>query len=333
MTDWLIGGYGPDTDDGTASGISWGRSHPDGRFEVVGLAAGIASPSWITIDGDRVFAALEGSGSVAAFTLSGSTLSPRGVASSGGTLPCNLAVAPSGDGLLIANYKTGEVAVHTIGSGAGDLLAGDPRQVLRGSGSGPLPSQTGPHAHSVLVTDGRVLSADLGADRVYVHEWRDGSLLRIDELPLAPGSGPRDLLALPDGRVAVLTEPGCELVLLEPMGATYEIVQVLALPGATPVVDTAAALALSVDGRHLYAGIRGADRIAIIALDADAAYAVGWVACGGETPRHLVVDGDFVHVCNQQSSTVTSFAIGEDGMLTPVGDPVPVPSPSCLAAL
>ncbi|CAN5367000.1 lactonase family protein [soil metagenome] len=332
MTDFLVGGYGADVDDGTGVGISWARSHADGRFEVVGLAAETPSPSWITVDGDRVFAALEGSGEVAAFSVSraASTLAPRGTASSGGSLPCSLAVA--GDELLIANFLTGEVAVQSIGSGD-VLLAGPPAQVFAGAGGGPAAMQDAPHAHSVLVVGDHALSVDLGSDRVYVHDWQDGALVRTDELPLAPGSGPRDLLALPDGRVAVLTQISCELVLLEPMGSTYEIVQVLALPGATPVEDAAAALGLSVDGRHLYAGIRGSDRIAVIGLDADTAYAIGWVPCGGAHPRHLVVDGAVVHVCNQKSSTVTTFAIGDDGMLTSTGGPVSVPSPTCLAAL
>jgi 6-phosphogluconolactonase len=156
--------------------------------------------------------------------------------------------------------------------------------------------------------------------------------MRTDELPMPAGSGPRDLLALPDGRVAVLTQTSCELVLLEPMGATLEIVQVLGLPGAE-AGDTAAAMGLSADGRHLFAGLRGSDRIAAIGLDADAAYGVGWVPSGGAKPRHLVVDGGFVHVCNQDSSTVATFAIGTDGMLALLGEPVPVPSPTCLAAL
>ena len=54
---------------------------------------------------------------------------------------------------------------------------------------------------------------------------------------------------------------------------------------------------------------------------------------GGDWPRHLVVDGDFVHVANQRSSTVATFRIGVGGALTPVGTPVAVPSPTHLLPL
>jgi 6-phosphogluconolactonase len=104
------------------------------------------------------------------------------------------------------------------------------------------------------------------------------------------------------------------------------------LPGAASG-DTAAGLALSADGRYLFAGLRGADRIATVGLDADAAYPVGWASSGGHWPRHLIVDGDFLHVANQLSNEIATFSIGADGTLEQVGEPVAVPSPTCLAAL
>ena len=84
------------------------------------------------------------------------------------------------------------------------------------------------------------------------------------------------------------------------------MVQILALPGATPGTDQASGVGLSADGRYLYAGIRGANRVAIIELEPDGAIAVGSVESGGDWPRHLVVDGAFVHVANQRSSTVAT---------------------------
>ena len=168
----------------------------------------------------------------------------------------------------------------------GEAIAGSPDD------RGPLPAQEGPHAHHVLpLADGRVLTLDLGTDRVYLHRWSGARLLRYDELALPPGTGPRDLLPLPDGRIALLGEWSCELLLLEPAGESFEIVQILALPGATAGEDQAAALGLSADGRFVFAGIRGSNRIASIALDADAARPVGWAPSGGDWPRHLVVDG------------------------------------------
>lgn len=317
MTDFLVGGYGPDMG-GTASGMLWARSAADGRLEIRGLAAELDSPAWITVDGPRVFVALEGAGAIVELERVGSRLAPvaHHVV---GTYPCHIAAA---DGMpVVACY--------------GDGTVWTPSGALEGSGErGPLEAQDGPHAHHVLrLADGRVLTLDLGTDLMHLHHVEGGALVRYDELAFPPGTGPRDLLVLPDGRLAVVGEWSCELLLLEPMGTTFEIVQILPLPGATPVDDQAAALGLSADGRFVFAGIRGSNRIATLALDADAVRPVGWVPSGGDWPRHLVVDGEFVHVANQLSNAIATFRVQPDGTLAPAGEPVMVPSPTCLAAV
>lgn len=296
---------------GTGTGMLWGRSHPDGRFEVGPLAAEADSPSWVTVDGSRVFAALEGAGALIELELRDGRLEP--VAHDNvGQHPCHVAVF--GDMPIVACYGDGVIWTPS------GMLAGDaPR--------GPLEAQDGPHAHHVLVHGNAVLTLDLGTDRLYVHHVVDGALRRVDAVPLPPGTGPRDLLALPDGRVALLGEWSCELFLLEPMGETYEVVQIVGLPGATAGADQASGLGLA--GRFVVAGIRGSNRVATLELG-DSVAPVGWTPSGGSWPRHLVVDGEFVHVANQLSNGIATFRIGADGILSPVGEPVAVPSPTCL---
>jgi 6-phosphogluconolactonase (cycloisomerase 2 family) len=328
VTEFLVGGYTADMG-GEAQGIGRARSHPDGRFEFLGVAAEVESPSWLVLDGGLVHAALEGADEVASFTRTDDGLALVGRVAAGGDSPCHLAVAE--DALLAACYVDGALGVIGLDE---HRAVTQLRQVLPGEGSGPLPAQLGPHAHTVHpLADGRVLSVDLGADRLHVHRWIDGLLDRIDSVALPAGTGPRDLIELPGGELGLLAEWSCELLLLEPVGDAFDVVQILALPGATPGADQASALALSADGRHLYAGIRGSNRVAIIELEADGAIAVGWVPSGGDWPRHLVVDGEFVHVANQLSSTVATFRIGVGGTLTPVGNPVAVPSPTHLLPL
>jgi 6-phosphogluconolactonase (cycloisomerase 2 family) len=313
MTDWLIGGYGPDMG-GTATGMLWGRSHPDGRFEVGPLAAELDSPSWITVDGRRVFAALEGAGAIVELTLERGRLEPE-AHHEVGQYPCHIAVA--GGMPMVACYGDG-----VIWTPSGALTSDAPH--------GPLPAQDGPHAHHVLPLGSAVLTLDLGTDRLYVHHVVDGMLHRVDEVPLPPGTGPRDLLPLPDGRVALLGEWSCELIRLEPMGDTFEIVQIEPRPDAVPGTDQAAGLGLV--GRFIVAGIRGSNLLATLELG-DAVAPVASVGSGGDWPRHLVVDGEFVHVANQLSNAIATFRIGPDGIPTPVGEPVAAPSPTCLAAV
>ena len=330
MTDFLVGGYSSDLQ-GEALGVGRARTAADGRLEYLGVAVEVPSPSWITIAEDgTVFAALEGTAELAVLgTAEALRLTDRVPA--GGSLPCHLAA--TADAVITACYADGTIAVHRRRSTGID----GPTELLTAEGAGPLPAQAGPHAHHALVWDERhVLTVDLGTDLLHVHRWEDGpdapELIRIDSIPMPPGTGPRDLLRLPGGRLAILGEWSRELVIAEPTGSTFEIVQIVALPGATDA-SQASALGVSSDGRFLFAGLRGADRVAILGLDADELRPIGWVASGGRWPRHLLVDGDTLHVANQLSNSVASFRIGADGSLRSLGEPSAVPSPTVLVAV
>lgn len=324
MTGLLIGAYGPDMDGG-ARGIAVAASGADGVISVSDVDAALesASPSWIAVRGDRMVATLEGTGELAWFARTADGWAADGVVATGGQYPCHAAFLDD-DTVAVACYGDGAVVVLRHG-------AEEPAQRLDGSGSGPLPAQEGPHAHHVhVLPDGRVLTLDLGADRIHVHRrTADGLLERTDSIPLPEGTGPRDLHALPSGELALLGEWSCEVLILDPAGAEFEIVQILALPGARQGGDQAAALGLSADGRSLFAGIRGADRIAVVALEADGARPVTSVPAGGSWPRHLLVDGELLHVANQLSDEVTTFRIGADGIPVHLGSTA-TPAPTCI---
>jgi 6-phosphogluconolactonase (cycloisomerase 2 family) len=275
------------------------------------------------VRGERTVAVLEGEGALAWFRREGEVWHADGVTALGGSYPCHAAFLDD-DTVAVACYGDGAIVVARHGEQA-------PAQRIDGSGSGPLPAQEGPHAHHVhVLPDGRVLTLDLGADRLHVHErGTDGLLSRVDSLALPAGTGPRDLHALPSGELALLGEWSCEVLVLDPAGREFEIMQILTLPGATPGQDQAAALGVSVDGRFLYAGIRGADRIAVIALDDDGLRPVDSVPSGGRTPRHLRVDGELLHVANQLSNVIATFRIGADGIPVPLATTA-TPSPTCV---
>ncbi|WP_258185072.1 MULTISPECIES: lactonase family protein [unclassified Bifidobacterium] len=221
-----------------------------------GVLADVPSPTWITRDGDTLYAVLEDTNEVASFRIDwdGGTVSdadtvdtdtvagPRTTALSltelsrvptPGSSPTHAAVAVDdlgGKHLIVANYADGHVCVHPIAADGSVLEA---TQVLAGKGRGPLPAQEGPHAHWILpLQDGHVLSTDLGADRIYVHRWEHGRLERTGEVPMASGTGPRDLHLLPvpgaadaaangsDWRVAVVGEWANTVTLLGSENAT-----------------------------------------------------------------------------------------------------------------
>jgi len=323
MTGLLIGAYGADME-GTAVGISYARSASAGLV-MTGRGPECPSPSWLERRGDRLVATLEGTGELAWFARTPDGWRADGVTDLAGRWPCHAAFLDD-DTVAVACYGDGAVVVARHGETA-------PAQRLDGAGSGPLPAQDGPHAHRVHpLPDGRVLTLDLGADRVHIHErTADGLLRRTGELALPDGAAPRDLLPLASGRLVLLGEWSDALFVLEPSGDGFAIVQSLVLPGATPGADQAAALGLSDDGRFLYAGIRGADRIAVVACADDRLSAVGWVPSGGRWPRHLFVDGGLLHVAHQNSDGIASFRLGADGMPELLGVAA-TPSPSCIIA-
>src|SRR5690606_23679405 len=188
MTALLVGGYGPDMG-GTASGVRTAESSPDGL--VVGAGLPCDSPSWIAVRGERMVATLEGSGALAWFSRTPEGWRADGVTRLEAGSPCHAAFLDD-DTVAVASYGDGAIVLARHGQAG-------PLQRLDGSGSGPLPAQEGPHAHHVhVLADGRVLTLDLGADRLHVHERRaDGLLIRVDSLALPAGTGPRDLHALP----------------------------------------------------------------------------------------------------------------------------------------
>ncbi len=318
----LIGAYGSDMR-GSAPGIATAAVGADGLLAITGDGPACASPSWLAVRGDRMVAALEGAGELAWFRREAGGWTPDGVTVLGGRWPCHAAFLDD-DTVAVACYGDGTVVLARHGEP-------DAARRLEGEGSGPLPAQDAPHAHHVhVLPDGRVLTLDLGADRVHVHErTTDGLLERTASIALPPGTGPRDLHALPDGRLALLGEWSCELLVLAPTGAGFEIVQTVSLPGATRGDDQAAALGVTDDGRFLFAGVRGADRVAVLALGAEGVRAAGWTPSGGRWPRHLLVDGELLHVANQLSDAIATFRIGEDGIPVLLGTTT-TPSPTCL---
>lgn len=323
---WWVGGYGQDLD-GTGTGIGLVRARADGTLEHLGDLAAVTSPSWLIESGDHLYAAIEGSGRVDSFRRDGLSLVHDGSVSSGGSLPCHLTVV--GSELVVANYADGPVGM--IGLTA-DRAVDELVQVLPGEGSGPRPTQSGPHAHATfLVDDSTVLSLDLGADRIHVHRLESGRLMRAASIALPAGTGPRDIARHPSGLLYVLGELSGELFVFEWVGGMLELVSSAALPGAVEG-DHGAAIAFGGGGRFVYTGLRGSHRVSVLRASDDgrALEPIGWVPSEGEWPRHLVVHEDVLHVANQLSNSIASFRLGVDGMPTLIGEPTFVPSPAYL---
>jgi len=320
---FFIGAYTSDMG-GEATGIAVLDSRTDGSLafrEVVGAAE---SPSYLAADRGVLYAVAEATGRVTRFARGDrDALLATASAESGGDAPCQLTVA--GESLFVANYTSGSVGVIALDDF--ELV-----ETLAGSGSGPHEAQDGPHAHAThVLSDGIVVSADLGADLIHRHRFADGRLARVSSIAVPAGTGPRDFHEPAPGLLWVLGELSCELLVFAATADGLEPVSTTAIPGAEPG-DHAAGIAVSADGRFAYVGLRGSNRVAWFAVSPDSRELTprGSVPSAGDFPRHLVVDGNFLHVANQLSSTVSTFDTKENGHPELVREPEPVPSPTFL---
>ncbi|MCB7136879.1 lactonase family protein [Cellulosimicrobium marinum] len=306
------------------------------------LVAPSPSPSFLALgpsgdgpgaEGGTLYAVEEAErGTVTAFAVTpDGGLAPRGPAvPTGGAHPCH--VVARATEVLVANYGDGVLTVASVdGTGA---LVGEPRGYGH-AGSGPDGDrQGGPHAHFVA-DDGRdgVLVVDLGTDEVRRHDpgAPAGTPGRV-VATLPPGTGPRHLAALPGGHLVVVGELDPALFVLAPAAdGTYDVVaRYPAAHAAAPAGGRSypSHVSVTADGARVVVAVRGADVLAVHAVDAGpqgAPPALRHLAdtpVGGAWPRHHAVlrptgDGEPLHdlvvVANQN----------DDPLIVRDGDPVP----------
>ncbi|MGO2746622.1 lactonase family protein [Microbacterium sp.] len=230
MTQFWIGGYGPDMD-GDAGGVGLLEGE-EGREPATlayrGAVAEAASPSWLAQHPslEVVYAALEGSGTVQAFVRNGeASLAPLGGPVEAGEAVCHLAVAPSGTYLVASCYGDGRVV--RIGLDA----AGRPgAATIADAATDPYGTDADPQAVDFSDVLASLAPASPVAASAEPEAPRSGLLLFDEALglnapapdpePAAPASDTDELTRrphahaaafLPDGRIAT-TDLGFDLV-------------------------------------------------------------------------------------------------------------------------
>jgi 6-phosphogluconolactonase len=318
------------------------------------LVAESANPSYLALhpNGRVLFVvneltefAGERSGAVSAFAIEPGTghLTLLGQMPSGGADPCFITADRAGRNVLLANYTGGSVAAMPVTE---DGWLRPASAFVQLSGSGPNASrQEGPHAHQIVLdpTERFALVADLGTDRLLVFRYDAArGVLAPNDPPavhLAPGSGPRHLAWHPNGQVAyAISELSSTVTVMRwdrAHGSLDTLQTITTLPPGFSGPNTAAEVAVSPDGRFVYASNRGDDTLAVFAVDPTAGTLspVGRVAAGGRTPRHFAIDptGRWLLVANQGSDTVTVFRIDSgNGLPSLVGRPRALSRPVCL---
>lgn len=337
--------------DGQAEGILSCR-YEAGTIGPVRILARTRNPSFLVVspDGRRLYAVnetveFEGQpgGGVTAFTRDTRSggLSLLNSRPSGGVEPAHLELDPGGRFLLVANYRSGSVAVFRLEA---DGSIGPMNDLVQHEGSSVHPvRQSGPHAHMIMFdpSNGDVLVPDLGIDAILCYELSDEG--KLAERPgrrikTAAGGGPRHLAFHPDGaHLLFVNELDNTLVALRREGDGFVTTDVAStLPEGFDGHSQAAAIRVSPSGRTVLVSNRGAgsDTIALFRFDVHKGTLelAGLAPTHGREPREFVfsTDGRFVIVASQASDALVVMEFNDDGPQLRYRSSTRLPTPVCL---
>jgi len=259
-----------------------------------------------------------------------------------GSAACYLDVDATGKTVLVANYTTGNVGAIPIKE---DGSLGEGTSFIQHTGSSVDPArQKEPHAHCFVISpDNRfAFAADLGLDQVLSYRLDAAkATLTPNDPPFArtpPGAGPRHLTFHPNGKhVYVINEISNSVTLFDYDAENGKLIDrqtISTLPKDFTGKSYCADLKITPDGRFLYGTNRGHDSIAVYRLADDGRMTMlGTEPSLGKGPQNLAIteDGKLLLCANMPGSNVAVFRINpETGGLTSAGDPIAMPSPSCI---
>ena len=331
-------------------GISVYRVDPAlGRLERVQLVSDLVNPSFLALNQrrDRLYA-VHGDGhelSVFSVDPDNGYLQWLQRQDCGGRNPVHLALDASEKFLLVSDHlgqQGGSLVVLPV---AEDGRLGAVQQRV------PMVGTPGPHRHeqpfakphfNPFDPSGRFVAVpDKGLDRVFVFDFTQGQLVPAAQpwLQAREGAGPRHIVFHPQAPYAYVvneldsTVTACHFDTAS--GALRALQIVSSLPDSYTGNSRASEIALSPDGRTLYASNRGYDSIAAFRVDT-ATGRLTWLEATpsqGQTPRFFAIapDGRHMFVLNEDSDSIVTFAIdAASGRLLPTQTREPCGSPVCL---
>lgn len=259
-----------------------------------------------------------------------------------GSAACYLHVDNPGKTVVVANYSSGSVASLPVKE---DGSLGEAASFFQHAGSSVNPArQKEPHAHCIVVSPDNkyAFAADLGLDQVlcYKLDSKQGKITANDP-PFArtpAGAGPRHLTFHPNGKkVYVINELLNSVTLFDydsTKGSLREEQTISTLPGDFKGTSYCADLKITPDGKYLYGTNRGHDSIACYSIGADGKLTLVNIEPSlGKGPQNLAITskGEWLLCANMPGKNVAIFRIDpKTGKIKPVGEPVSMPSPSCI---
>lgn len=297
-----------------------------GSCSAVQANAETENPSYLLLDGQRLFAANErpDCACMSAFAVKedGSVeLVDTYRAEGAGT--CQAALDPAEAFLYGANYESGSITGCRV-LPDGSLGAGIAPVAHAGASVDPE-RQENPHVHMVgfAPESSSLIAVDLGIDALVSYAAEDdGALREAPEcvLPVFAGEGPRMVAYHPVLPLAALiTELGNHVIVYrlgETGLASWEPMAAYPLVASGYAGEALAAhVQFSPDGRYLYATVRGPNEVRVFSVaESGALELCGAFPSGGSWPRHMELspDGAMLAVANERSDEVVVFGIDRD---------------------
>jgi len=258
----------------------------------------------------------------------------------------HLAVHPSGEFLITAQYGAGSVALFPLEA---DGRVGERSQLIRHEGGSGVNErrQAAPHPHwTGFSPDGRyAFVPDLGKDTIEIYrvDLDSGKLDPAGSAEANPGSGPRHMRFSADGRfIYLLNELDCSITTFAFDPSTAETNRLATTPALTDEqkaaseVHSGSEVVVHPNGRFVYSGNRGHDSITVYATDTETGSLTPAQveSIRGEWPRNFNLDpsGKWLLAGGQRSNTVTVFSVSpETGKLEFTGQSArEVPNVSCI---
>jgi len=272
-----------------------------------------------------VFEAGQGQGTVNVFSWdkNNQLLAARSSVPSAGASPCYVSLSPDESYLAVANYMSGNAAVYKLDekSGAAQI---NTQQLVQHEGSGPNASrQEAAHAHWVQWNPAgdRMYVVDLGIDKVMSYRF-DKINGKLSEAEIAytaePGAGPRHMVFHPSLPMAYLLNElssSVSQLKINRDGSLSKVKTLSILPEDYSGPNQSAHIAISKDGKNLYASNRGHNSIAVLALAADGGMKIRQhVASGGNWPRYFVLLEKYksLIVANKRSNNLSVLELLDD---------------------
>jgi 6-phosphogluconolactonase len=348
----------------TSKGIyGWRFSPASGAVAPLGLVAQTVNPAYLHATPDEQFlfatnwqtADAARSDTVSAYSIDAKSggLTLLNTASAGGGLPNQVVVDPRGTIAAVTNYgfrttdpgrNNSSFAVLKIRP---DGKLDGPLYVDHHAGAASSPRQTsGAHTHGVVFTkdDRFAFVAELGLDRIYIYRVDPARSALTPSTPpfvtVTAGSGPRRLVLSPnDTFLYVNHETDSQVsVFSVDEGRLAKIQQISTLPAGFTGRNTTAEIQIDKAGRFLYVSNRGADTIAIFAIDPTKGTLTlrEFSPALGRTPRNITIDpsGRYLFASNQGSGNVVVFAIdAATGRLTATRTELKIDQPASVLFL